>query len=178
MSAIRDEIMSVAQGRPEVKQAADQIEARLQGVPIDPDQLAQIIHALEFVLQNPKAYPQVRAKAIQDGLIQPNELPEQFDIVLVIALLVAMYELQDRASQGMAHGGLVSAARRLAAAGRGGDTELVHVNSKEKEMLERMGGSGTVNPNTGLKEYKGGVVGSILSVAVPVASMLLSLIHI
>ena len=31
----------------------------------------------------------------------------------------------------------------LAAQGRGGDTELVHVNKKEKSLLNKMGGSGT-----------------------------------
>ena len=41
----------------------------------------------------------------------------------------------------------------LAQKGRYGDTELVHVNSKEKNMLEAMGGAGTINPKTGLKEY-------------------------
>tara|TARA_R100001082_G_scaffold14765_1_gene7520 strand:+ start:2825 stop:3505 length:681 start_codon:yes stop_codon:yes gene_type:complete len=41
----------------------------------------------------------------------------------------------------------------LANKGRFGDTELVHVNQQEKTMLEMAGGSGTTNPNTGLKEY-------------------------
>ncbi len=41
----------------------------------------------------------------------------------------------------------------LASKGRFGDTELVHVNKQEKAVLKRMGGSGAVNPNTGLKEY-------------------------
>ena len=37
--------------------------------------------------------------------------------------------------------------------GRFGDTDLVHVNPQEKAMLKAMGGSGTINPNTGLEEY-------------------------
>jgi len=37
--------------------------------------------------------------------------------------------------------------------GRYGDTELVHVNQQEKQMLKNMGGSGTINPYTGLEEY-------------------------
>ena len=43
----------------------------------------------------------------------------------------------------------------LAKEGRGGDTELAHVNPREKAMLKAMGGSGTINPNTGLREYAG-----------------------
>lgn len=45
------------------------------------------------------------------------------------------------------------AAQALASEGRGGDTELVHVNKAEERMLKSMGGSGTVNPKTGLREY-------------------------
>ena len=41
----------------------------------------------------------------------------------------------------------------LARQGRGGDTELAHVNPQEKAMLKAMGGSGGINPNTGLREY-------------------------
>lgn len=37
--------------------------------------------------------------------------------------------------------------------GRYGDTELVHVNQQEKQMLKNMGGAGTINPYTGLEEY-------------------------
>ena len=44
-------------------------------------------------------------------------------------------------------------AQLLGAQGRYGDTELVHVTKREKEMLRRAGGSGTTNPITGLDEY-------------------------
>jgi hypothetical protein len=37
--------------------------------------------------------------------------------------------------------------------GRFGDTELVHVNPKEKAMLMAAGGSGTINPATGRQEF-------------------------
>ena len=68
---------------------------------------------------------------------------------------------------GMARGGLALAAQHLQDRGRGGDTILAHINPREAEMLRRMGGSGTVNPNTGLREYKGffDIVGSILPIA-------------
>ena len=44
----------------------------------------------------------------------------------------------------------------LRAEGRGGDTELAHVNPQEKAALKRMGGSGSINPRTGLREFLGG----------------------
>ena len=45
--------------------------------------------------------------------------------------------------------------------GRFGDTDLVHVNPEEKAMLKAMGGSGTINPNTGLEEYWGFKIGPV-----------------
>ncbi len=44
----------------------------------------------------------------------------------------------------------------LAGYGREGDTELAHINPFESELLKAAGGSGTINPVTGLREYKGG----------------------
>ena len=44
----------------------------------------------------------------------------------------------------------------LAGYGMDGDTELAHVNTFEASLLKSLGGSGTINEVTGLKEYKGG----------------------
>ena len=41
----------------------------------------------------------------------------------------------------------------LASKGRNGDTMLAHINPHEAQMLKDMGGSGTINPDTGLPEY-------------------------
>tara|TARA_R100000808_G_C2153353_1_gene163456 strand:- start:1042 stop:1833 length:792 start_codon:yes stop_codon:yes gene_type:complete len=41
----------------------------------------------------------------------------------------------------------------LKAQGRRGDTELAHVTPEEKDLLKSLGGAGTTNPVTGLKEY-------------------------
>jgi hypothetical protein len=44
-------------------------------------------------------------------------------------------------------------AREMAAMGRNGDTMLAHITPQEAMMLQRMGGSGTINPYTGLPEF-------------------------
>jgi hypothetical protein len=44
--------------------------------------------------------------------------------------------------------------QRLASLGRGGDTMLAHINPEEAALLKARGGSGTINPNTGLPEFK------------------------
>ena len=43
----------------------------------------------------------------------------------------------------------------IAAMGDGGDTQLAHVNEKEVKLLKKHGGAGTINPATGLREFKG-----------------------
>ena len=43
-------------------------------------------------------------------------------------------------------------AASLSQQGRYGDTQLVHVNEEEVKLLEKIG-AGTINPNTGLKEF-------------------------
>ena len=44
----------------------------------------------------------------------------------------------------------------LSGYGCDGDTELAHINPYEAKLLKSIGGSGTVNQITGLREYKGG----------------------
>ncbi len=44
----------------------------------------------------------------------------------------------------------------IANQGEDGDTELAHINSYEAKLLKSVGGSGTLNSKTGLKQYGGG----------------------
>ena len=44
----------------------------------------------------------------------------------------------------------------IAAEGRMGDTQLAHINDYESKLLKSVGGSGTINPATGLIEFLGG----------------------
>jgi hypothetical protein len=61
-----------------------------------------------------------------------------------------------RTPRNMAEGGLASVAQQVAAEGRRGDSTLVHMTNDEVEGLQSlanlMGGSLTVNPETGLPE--------------------------
>jgi hypothetical protein len=49
--------------------------------------------------------------------------------------------------------GLPEMAKRLASAGRGKDTILAHINPKEAKLLKSRGGSGKINPDTGIMEF-------------------------
>lgn len=44
----------------------------------------------------------------------------------------------------------------LASQGRRGDTQLAHINRREAAILKDMGGSGTINPDTGMEEFYDG----------------------
>jgi hypothetical protein len=163
----KQQILQLANSDPRFVQAVDLMEEKLSGMNLSPEILEQFVATLEYVLNYPDKYPEVRAAAIQRGFAKEQDLPPEFNPVFIISLLAAMYEMQDRAMQpqrAFARGGLAS----LAAMGRGGDTMLAHINPMEAEVLRRMGGSGTINPNTGLREFKGGGVGDILSIAAPI----------
>ena len=43
--------------------------------------------------------------------------------------------------------------KKVASAGRRGDTELAYLSPKARELLKKLGGSGTRNPRTDLKEF-------------------------
>ena len=166
---IRDQIMQIAQSDPRFAQAVEAMERAVVNMPIVPEDLDEAIEILELVVQNPDKYGEIRDAAIKNGDIDENVLPAQFDPVYVVSLLVALYGLQDRLSrEGYARGGLSVAARRMMTGGRGGDSELVHVNRREAEMLRQAGGAGTINPNTGLREYKI-KWGKILAAVAPIA---------
>ena len=46
--------------------------------------------------------------------------------------------------------------KEISGKGVKGDTELAHINTFESRILRMFGGSGTINPETGLKQYFGG----------------------
>ena len=52
--------------------------------------------------------------------------------------------------------GLKDVAQKMRKMGVRGDTDVVHVNEREKELLRAHGGSGTRNPHTGLLQYDDG----------------------
>jgi len=161
----KQQILAMASKDPRFQQGADILETRLSSMKVTPAMLKELTHTLEYVMKDPRRYGEVRQKAIAKGYVKPQDIPEQFDPVFVMSLLLALYAMQDRLEKGsraFAQGG-------LAEYGRSGDSMLAHINPMEAEVLRRMGGAGTVNPNTGIREFKGGGLGSILSAVVPVA---------
>lgn len=169
----RQQIMQLASKSPQFPQAVQALEQQMQANPITPKQLAELIKMMEFALNHPQAYPKVVEAAIKDGYVQQGDMPEQFNPTVIVSILAALYIVQDKMSapqQGMARGGLAQAARQLQSHGRNGDTMLAHINPREAAMLQQAGGSGTINPHTGLPEFfnLGKFLGAVIPLAVAV----------
>ena len=158
----KQQILEIAKNDPRFSKAILTLENQIGDMLITTEGLDELVRLLEFALNNPDKYPEIVASAVQDDMVEEGDLPEQFDPVIIISLLVLLYGMQERTKQkGYARGG-------LAAMGRHGDTMLAHINPREADMLKQMGGSGTINPRTGLPEYKFSLK-KFLAVALPIA---------
>ena len=167
---IEQTIMEFARTSPDFTVGIEEITNRLSSTPIVAEDLLEAIEMLEMALQDPVKYPEIVQAALADGLIDPGDAPEEFNAEFIIALLIALYGLRDELNaQGFARGGLTVAGRKLANQGQGGDSMIAHINPREAEILKRMGGQGTINPNTGIQEYKS--LKKIIKTVIPVALM-------
>lgn len=162
-------LVDAVRQNPEMMEAVSQIAQELEQEGVSPEMLDAIGQAIGQVLDSPQDYPAMREQAIAQGLVDDDDLPTEFDEQYLVAVLLAINEVKQHLSQSprFARGG-------LARAGRGGDTMLAHINGAEAEALRRMGGSGTVNPNTGIHEFKGGFFKKVFKVVKRLAPMALA----
>ena len=173
----KQQILAYAKQDPKFAQAVLTIEQKLQGQQLPPQELDQLVKLFEMAVNHPDKWPQIREAAIRDGHASPDVLPENPDPVFLMSVLVALYGLQERSRMrhGFANGGLAQAAQNLRSAGRNGDTMLAHINPAEARLLQSVGGSGTINPHTGLPEFGfWDDVGSVLKVVAPIALTVLA----
>ena len=141
-------------GPDQLKQMVDQAEQALGNDPdVTPEVITQMINLFSQVAENPDSYQSVIQEAIQAGALDEGDFPEQFDPIFIAIFLLALQGLQQRVGQGFARGGLSHAAQNLQSQGRNSDTILAHISPHEAMFLKRLGGSGTINPQTGLMEF-------------------------
>jgi hypothetical protein len=112
----------------------------------DKEAAQQMLQVFTYLEQNPQAYPQVRQQLIEQDVLDPEDLPEQMTP-----------EQMSMARQGFAQAAGVPAqdglGSELAKMGRNGDTMMAHVTPEEAQLLQGLGGSGTINPATGMPEF-------------------------
>lgn len=166
----KQQVIQLAQQDPNVARAADEIQQQVMAEDVPIEVIGELIEMLEYALDNPAQYPALIAAAVEEDLLDAGDLPEQFDATFVVAMLAVLYELQSRMQRGVsnfARGGLAQLARM----GRGDDTMLAHISPQEAALLKVAGGSGTINPRTGLPEFLNlkKAFKSVAKIAVPVA---------
>lgn len=158
--------------------AVQSIADELRTMGFDAEDVNNWIEILDQMIQEPAEYATGRQELIQQGM-DPEFLPEVFDYEYLVGLRMAFESLRGDMStmpamggmpvQNFAEGGIAELkpiAQAMAQMGRGGDTILAHINPQEAQMLKAMGGSGTINPRTGLLEF-----GFFKSIAKPFKSV-------
>jgi len=139
--------------------AVRQLRQALSGLRLPQEIIDAMQQIVEVILRDPQNYAAIRADLLADDFPE-DLLPEQFDPMFFGALKVALDQVEAEAGgqpvQSFAMGGIANL-RPIAAAmqgmGRGQDTILAHINPQEARVLQMMGGIGTINPTTGLREY-------------------------
>jgi hypothetical protein len=152
----REMLMTAEQADPV---AVAEFRKELAELEVAPEVIDMLNTMVDEVLANPNEYPAIRQKYLDMG-VDEEILPEAFDAGLFAALNIALDELRGPENmlppQGFARGGIASLnpmARGMAEAGRYGDTMLAHISPVEAQILRRYGGSGTINPMTGMPEF-------------------------
>ena len=137
-------------------QLVAKVQQFIQEINLSPEETEQLKQVVAYIEQNKEKYPEVRQYLIDQDIFEADELPEQYSEEFMVLLKMAAYgsELMKGAQpQKFRKGGLAQAAESLRQKGRYGDSVLAHINPKEAALLKRMGGSGTINPKTGLPEF-------------------------
>lgn len=142
------------------------------------EELRTFKYFLNYLRQNRARYSQIVAKMYETGLIEQGSLPESYSPAFFSFLTslvdgVLVKKREQETTRGFAKGGIVSlkaAAEKVRKAGRDGDTVLAHITPAEAALLKSRGGAGTINPKTGLPEYKSifSKIGSFFKKAAPI----------
>lgn len=153
---------AVGQVAPEaVNQYRGAMRTAMSDVEISPQMVDILIAMFEYLMNHRDQYDQIVATLVEQGIVPPSMLPDHFDQTYIGTRLAALHELKkDTAERAMpmegmpmAHGGLANVTQYLQSQGRNGDTMLAHINPEEAQLLKAFGGSGSINPDTGLHEF-------------------------
>jgi hypothetical protein len=164
--------LGMSSGDPAQAEAVRQaVRESIDELDLSPTEVSALLEVLEYMSQRPDEYPALRQRLIDSGMMDSDDLPEEYDPAFIGLAIMALNEYQAAGAQGaqapmemspvveglepmaMAKGGLADVAKYLASQGRNGDSILAHITPAEARLLKAMGGSGTINPKTGLPEF-------------------------
>lgn len=144
----------------QLAQFGAELRPEIEGMDVSPEDAEMLHQVFMYMIKNKKNYKKIREELIESDAIDPEDLPEKYDAKTLGAMLLVLDELKDAKSPQQAQapqqapqyaeGGEIS---EVAAQGRNGDTMLAHVTPEESALLQTLGGSGTINPVTGLPEF-------------------------
>jgi hypothetical protein len=131
-----------------------------------PEDLQNLRYFLGYLAQNKARYGLIVRKMYATGMLDEGVLPPKYEPAF-FSLLTSLVDQaiakrgesspDEAPAQGFAKGGIASlkaSARKVQKAGRYGDTVLAHITPQEAALLKSRGGAGTINPKTGLPEYR------------------------
>ena len=149
----------------------ESIRQNIADLELTTGELDMLIEMFEYMSQRPDQYSQLVQQLVKQDIVDEGDMPEDYDPEFIGAILAVLNEIKLMRGENavapmmegpgaapagpmpMAKGGLADAAQYLASRGRNGDTMLAHITPDEADMLKSMGGSGTINPETGLPEF-------------------------
>jgi hypothetical protein len=103
---VQAEVQSMMQNNPQMaEQLKQEMMALMQSGELTADELNKMVQLAKAALQQPALYPQIRAFAIQQGLGTEEEIPQQFDQGLLVAVVIAGQAMQGAEPQAGAQGG-------------------------------------------------------------------------
>jgi len=158
---------------PEKKKALSGLADEIAALPLQ--KLKVFDQLLNFLEQHANRYPEVVDELVRNGAVDEGDMPAEYSPPIFATIHAMVRESINKASSSakkFAKGGLASvkeSAKRVQAAGRGEDKILAHITPAEAELLKARGGSGDINPATGLPEY-GWLksIGKLLGFAAPI----------
>jgi len=170
-----DEAYDAVQGG--LQDASPQAAGDLQGLlreitpmldQLSDEELDSFLEMLQYLIEHPEEYKQRVSELVAQGTLEEGMLPDEYDPELLSALAMVFFDARRQRQAGneremtaqmpqppmaMARGGIAEAARMVASKGRNGDSMLAHITPSEAKLLKSRGGSGTINPETGLPEF-------------------------
>ena len=140
------------------QQARQEILRLVQEANLPAEVLVEIGKWAQQVITQPALFPEFQAwlksRGLEDSDI-PTE-PDYQELASMVAIGNVAEDLVEPAPEpSSAPVEPVSPEQMasMAQQGRNGDTMLAHINAEEAAVLQQMGGTGTINPATGLPEY-------------------------
>ena len=142
------------------QQARQEILRLVQEANLPAEKLVEIGQWAQQVIENPALFPEFQTWLKSQGL-DDNDIPQEPDYQELASMAAIGNVAEDMLAEESAPAQVEAPVApvspeqmaQVAAQGRNGDTQLAHINAEEAAVLKQMGGTGTINPVTGLPEY-------------------------